>query len=454
MNNKENNYLIKLIDLIYEKHQNLLPFLDVFRNDIETIKFIDSDSDMTAMIKLHDKRFEIIFNLRFIREYDLNDEDILWVICHEISHYVLEHLTSNINHKYSKSFCDIAFDCQVNSLLYIINERRDIDVLLKTNKINYTQFLHGEDPNGYYFLLVPPFLKENKVREDFQKINLNEKKRERIIDFWYKNYSENPLGLSEICGYLEKIIEDNNPTEEIIPEGNNQEIPESLVNLSEVFKNYKSENSLASEEIEDSNDSDRFDLSDTKIDERKKQRLKEAIAQAVFNNKKNVKQGVYSIMMRSIIPSINRREAVMLSNGLIPSFYGTEFDVSIPESVAIYIDFSASTQPYHKTICKHIAELRGLYKGPYFAFSEQVEEISYEDLLAGNFDVADTDIGPVIQHINKNKFQKALIITDGEFQAATIKTKAEIFVITFKKENNIDSLRKSCRIQREWVLEN
>ena len=181
--NKNDNYIIRFINLIYEKHLEPAPFLDVFRKDIRTIKFLELDDDETATINLNDGKFEILFNILFIRNYFLTDEDILWIICHEISHFILNHFNPHLNKKYSKDFRNLAFDCQVNSLLYNINERNEILLFKKLNGINHYQYLNGEDSDSYVFLTIPPFKDVQTVKDDFEKIQLDKEKADLIIEF-------------------------------------------------------------------------------------------------------------------------------------------------------------------------------------------------------------------------------------------------------------------------------
>ncbi len=453
----KNKYLIKLIDLIYEKNQNLIPFLDVFRKDIKTIKFLDLDEDITALLLLTNQKFEILINTNFITDYDLNDEDILWIICHEVSHYILNHLTSGLTRIYTNEFCNIAFDCQVNSMLYNINDRNPIEVLTKTNAINYEQFLSGEDRNGYYFLLVPPFKTKEEIESDLRKINLDKGKIDLIIEFWFKNYENGGLSLEEICEYLEKLIEEHEP-EEMPDENEHEEIPlddlelpESIIELSETMQKNIISNSETGKSIIQTGDI--FDLTNTPIDKRKKEILKDAVQRAMFDDKKDVMHGISQTVLRSIIPNISRKEALMLGNGVIPFFYDNIIETKVPKNAAIYIDFSISTKSSQKDICKNITALRDVFGGPYFAFAKEVQEISYQDLLIGNFEVSGTQIDPVIEHINKNKFEKALIITDCEFAEASIKTKASLFVILLEEYNKIKTLKSAGVIKKFWYLD-
>ena len=144
----------------------------------------------------------------------------------------------------------------------------------------------------------------------------------------------------------------------------------------------------------------------------------------------------------------------MIGFGVVPIFYSTYFETPQPESIAIYIDFSISTQDYHSEICGLLASMRSVYKGCYYAFTTDITEITFEHLTTGQFESGGTDITPVIEHINKNKFKKVLIITDGEFSPSQVITKSEIYLLLFEKSNTPYSINKSGSVKKVWFLKN
>jgi len=448
------NYIIKLIDLIYTKHQTLLPFLEILRRDIKNISFEELDDSYTAFIRLNDKKFEIFFNLNFINNYSLTDEDILWITCHEIGHYILDHLNSEYNKTHPKEFCNMAFDCQVNSLLYNINEQKPIEVLNKINQENYNKFLSGEDREGYFFLLVPPFKTENEIRQELKKAQIEEQKREIIIEFWFKNFSKEGLGLNDIFSYLEKLIEIKEPEEKLNKTENEKinidDLPDSLKELKEYLTEY---NGVFCSENIDEISNDIFDLTNVQTNNRDKETLEGAIKKTLFPKKIGTSDISSELIYRNIFPTINRIDALYFGNDVIPIFYENKITETKSSQTAIYIDFSISTAPYHQKICKSITSLKKVYRGPYFGFTESVFELSYQDLLNGNFQIKGTRIAPVISHINQNKFKKALIITDGEFNKTNIKTKADLYLILFNHENNVRSIKSVGKIKQVWSLE-
>lgn len=255
---KENDYLEKLIELVYTKKQKLIPFLDILRNDINCLTFTEDEDIESANIILHDGKFDIVINTKFIDEYQLNDEDVLWLICHEITHYALDHLKISSLSVFNDHVKNIGLDCQVNSLLYNLNERKTIELFEKGNKINYTQFLNDEDREGFYFLTVPPFLMEKEVKKDFNSLDYDAKKKDLIVEFWFKNFSVEGLGIMEIFEYLKQIFDNPYNNENNKEEDNN-------IDKKEESNDHNNENKEKGENEE--NGENKADESEEKIPE-------------------------------------------------------------------------------------------------------------------------------------------------------------------------------------------
>ena len=225
------------------------------------------------------------------------------------------------------------------------------------------------------------------------------------------------------------------------------ELPQSLIELSETLTTIREGQAAGKEYYEN-----KFDLTECPLNKDKKQILKTAIIRAMFESQTTSNSGISQTVMRSITPNINRKEALLLGNGIIPLLYESIYNSEKHDTAAVYIDLSFSTEPYHKEICKILTALREVFRGPYYAFTDSVEELSYSSLLRGEFKISDTEINPVIDHINKKKFNKALIITDGEFAKAVKTTKADLFVVLFEEHNNARPLLPAGNIKNIWYL--
>ena len=429
--------LSELIELIYDKHPKLLPFLDIFRKDINSLQFVPLGEDATAAIVLRNKKFDIVFNTEYIKREKLSDEDILWVLCHEISHYILGHLVSEYEKKYPPMFRNFGYDCQVNSMLYNINERKRIKVF-DPNLEAYGEFLRGAE-NELYFLLAPPHLSEKEVREDFEKVkNIDAEKLELIKEFWLKNYRPNGLGLDEIFYYLEKIL----PPEETKSETSEDEfehqdeafdeedLPESVRDFFDKL-NEAPAPPLPEEILEGFGDAFEieFNINDAELNRRKLNILRNAMREVLFYDGRGAVRELDFSRQRTVMPNVTRRETLMLGYDILPSFYENTMLSEIGKTLAVYVDFSASTFEYHAEVSKLIASLEEFKSARFFAFTENVYEIDYKDFFRGKFISGGTDIEPVYEHINKNGFEKALIITDGEFSTPQLFTNAKVFIL-------------------------
>jgi hypothetical protein len=449
---KINNKLSSLISLIYEKEHHLLPFLNVFRNDIKKLSFVELDESQTALIVLKNKKFEIIVNINFIKRYQLDDEDILWVLCHEISHFVLDHFNAPENTLYAHYFCNLMLDCQVNSMLFNINSRKRIPLFDKIYEDGFEKFIDGREPDNYEFLLVPPNGNKTEINAKLIASGIDNKKSEIMTKFWFENFSTTPLSLTEIAEYLEQILpadESDIHTSEDPP--TSDEYPETIKEISDSILNYNDEVINDSKVLQTDYFERNFDLSNIKNDKYKIAILSRAIKESVFEDKYCLESNSTVYDLRGMLPTPSRKEMVLLSTGTIP-FHYNNFAPNFEATTAIYIDFSISTITYHEEICKCISSLRNLFGGPYYAFTNEVEEISFDDVVKGSFRVSFTNIDPVLTHINENKIKKALIITDGEFSEPIGYTSAELYIILFSRNNNMDSLRNNHKIKKIWFL--
>ncbi len=456
---KNNSYLLNLIDLIYDKHHNLLPFLNIFRKDINKLEFKRLGKTETAFISLNNKKFNITVNIDFIEENGLTNEDVLWLICHEISHFILGHLTKRYNEKYSSEFCNIAYDCQVNSMLYNINRRNKISLFEKTNAKSYKEFLSGENFD-FSFLLTPPPSKE-KVNSDFSKIFYDVNKLEVIKEFWFENYSEHALSLDKIFYYLEQILpqdkterkpKESEPSENEKGEKPADELPESALEIFELLENEEEEKAdveIFQSAVEEMINRE-FDFAEIDFEKRKQNVLKQAVLSVFIDeNTKGAKEENF-VRQSSVFPAIARKEAVMLAENYLPAFYNNALPSQKKKLLAVYIDFSASTEPYHAEIIALINSIKNVYDGNYFAFSNDVSELSIEEINEGNFASGGTNITSVVEHVNQNRFNKVLVITDGEFASPKEISNAEFYFILFDENDSIDSVGDKLRVKKVW----
>ena len=118
---------------------------------------------------------------------------------------------------------------------------------------------------------------------------------------------------------------------------------------------------------------------------------------------------------RSVIPNFNdRRTALLYSLGKLPIFnkypeYGNR------TIVPCYLDVSGSQDHVKPFTLPVVSRLKDKIGDAVFCFSTYVSETKICNLRDGKIDSSGgTDFNPVAEHILKNNFKHAVILTDGE----------------------------------------
>ena len=150
------------------------------------------------------------------------------------------------------------------------------------------------------------------------------------------------------------------------------------------------------------------------------------------------------------MPNVSRKESLLITQEYNPLFYTQNQMRDEEKEVAIYVDFSYSTESYHAEIAKILTALKNQYRGRYFAFTTKITEMTFNDLIKGEYNSGGTDIEPVYEHINQNGFKKALIITDGEFCLPSNSTNARIFALLLGEESNAEAF--GIKPEKVWKI--
>jgi len=446
--------LEEIIELIYTKHNELLPFLPVLRNNIESVEIINNKTIETAQIELKNNKFYIKISKVMIDDYKLNTTDLMWILAHEISHYLQKHFDPNRIKTLSPSDENIIEDMQVNSMLYHINNKQQIELMMKLNGIAYQTLLESGDlRNCYGFMLVPPNKPEHEIRKEIMGIsNIETDKKEKLILLWFDNYNKG-LSLEEITVRLKEIIDFTKD------EDKQEQVPQEILDLEETLKGIFENSTNNKENIENeyySSCLDEIDLNLTpeQMQNRKLNILKYSIDKVLFKNKNYSTINDDEIFFKSVVPHYGRRETAMLSVGLQPLFYYKNEITKIKENkfAAVYIDYSASADEYKKTIYLLLLKLKDKYQGPYFLFTTKIKEVTLAEIKTGKTISGGTEIDCVINHINDNGFKKALIITDGEFEPYYTKTDIDFYALLYSTKNNASAIKQSGNMKNIWYF--
>lgn len=464
---KSSDYLKVIIHYIYHDKNELLPFIPVFRDNINSFTVVDDSVCNTARLIYQNQQFDIQLSRKFVDDYQLTTDDLTWLIAHEISHFLLNHLTVDIPDlkHYGAEFLNFCEDMQVNAMLFNINQRKKIRLFFMVNGIHYREFLKSEDLNMLGFLLSMPYKSRSRVEKDFTRISsIPPEKLEKLTALWFDTYSPKGLLLEEIARRLLEIVDLKNfqpeyvKTEsQILDEVTTQEIEDLKQNLPQ---------SLCPGESDEEGDWDgpvlsgdlSFELTLNAAEENQwKKRincLKYSIQRVFAPQSTFTTIREDEMFFKSLIPHYSRRETVMLSLGVNPVFYPNHYQVRSQsrEFAAVYIDFSGSTDQYKNMIYLLLLNLRDTFTGPYFLFSTIIQPVEWTELKAGKTLSGGTDYNIVFQHINHYKFKKALIMTDGEGDRPSAKTLADLYVLLYCQTDSPDSLLHTKRVKKVWYL--
>lgn len=445
---------------IYCDHHSLLPFLPVFRDKISTFSITDDDDiTRTGCIRFsRNGSYSIILNKKFIAKFDLDSKDIMWMIIHEISHYLLGHFDYPGTRNPLENF---VFDTQVNSLMYNINSRKSIGLLTKIYRRFYKQLKYKPEKSALMnVLLVPPFKKRELIEKELNEIGLlSEENTGEFVSLWYDLYSRKGLSVQVIYSRLSLIFDVKRMKNYyfilIQSEGRfNEELRKKIATkyidkISNYLGWFRKSDYFEHEIIPDPL---------TKKDIKELNLLKHAITQTLSDSKDHSIETEKEMFFNSVIPFYARKQITLITGGYYPLFFpGRFFSRDIENRFsAVYIDFSGSTRDYKDKIYFLLQELKDFFKGPYFLFSTRVKEVSLDDIKKGHAISGGTNIDAVLMHINENKFKKALIITDGLFDSPRIEINAEIYEILLKRYETIgreySKLKSTGKLKKSWFL--
>lgn len=148
--------------------------------------------------------------------------------------------------------------------------------------------------------------------------------------------------------------------------------------------------------------------------------IKKVLLQRFLTKRKIDRFIEYHNVKRSGISPIplypSKRDLVLLATGFYPGYFHNQVNRPKTEKngLAIYLDVSGSVNEYLPKIIGILANLKNDVNS-LFLFSNKVIETRFEDLLKGKIRTTyGTDFNCIANSIIENRFDKAVIITDGE----------------------------------------
>lgn len=124
------------------------------------------------------------------------------------------------------------------------------------------------------------------------------------------------------------------------------------------------------------------------------------------------------IRTASVLPALDRRSNILRFLGLQPLLYTWEVPVRARgdiQKVHCYVDVSGSVFDFISSFYRAVLGCRELVHAKVHLFSTAVSEAAWEELLRGRVETTGgTDINCVLEHLQRHRIRRAVILTDGD----------------------------------------
>lgn len=393
----------------YREHPELGEIINLFKR--MTIE--PNNKIPTARISLDENLLHIEVSPIFFNNYIKTPDDIGFVICHEILHFVLGHLTFE-----GRSAVKYAGHMQANLAMDIV--------------INQKLYKFFKKPET---LFMQKFYQNSSCPVEFLKpISAIDKKvfKHKVCKNFYLTISQNSeLSLDVVLSHVKfhsqvvyiRICE----IDEKIPSG-------VLKKLERLVKKFGYRAHGAGHELE------------KETVEKKKYIDRGGILRKIRQMLTEGSDSRLNLPFRSngVLPFFGRSDFLFLPVGVyIPLFHENPVVEPTEIGVRIYVDVSGSIFEELPFILALIEELKDIIAFPLYCLSTVVRPITREELLKRSiFTTKGTDYNAFARHLLDNRFKKAVFITDGyseidPYLSAQLRVKSHILTVLTTKNDKI-----------------
>ncbi len=396
-----------------------------------TIEIHEDENTPTAEIHKGNGFYYIKMGKRFKEKFIKTQEDYYFVLIHEYLHTFLSHFYLgkyySETEKENKALLNFIFDSIVNYFIaknLLLREPPLLKKLYKNLPYSLYMFLNPYELVKKGKLRGKPlaFLKKKKVhRADEVKLWINsflysgEEDIHGFISFMKSYLKENFARIYHNIIFIDRLKEFS------------EKIPSFLKEFWEKRAGYNEDEEIDKIKIKQGD----------KFSEETITAFKMAIKRVLAKGKGFINDFKIE-KTKSIVPFPGRKEFVFIKKRIYPVFFKRPIRYTVPDNKRprIYIDVSDSTSelwPFIYGICYFLKNSIG---EPIYLFSNKVYEITLEEMKSGKVrTTGGTDFDCVVNHILKNGFKKALLITDGcaglssNLKDELLKKQVEIYVI-------------------------
>lgn len=424
----------------YDKH-TLRKLIGVGR-----ITYSQSPS-MTACV-VDTKPYTLTFGVPFMEENMRTTEDCVYMLSHELTHLVLGHFAQDVlelfeDKKLGESALGIIIDCQVNATCY--------HSLREEKYFEFVKRFYSQDKMPVCFMRedgeVPDELKDTHKKLYSKEGITNEELIDALLPWFkqnqdkinefnekYKLGNHEDLKNGRISGESDETLTDlaehvANQMEEWIkdPEKEKKEQGKSKgsENAPEGQGEGDADKDIAKEDLKSGEQAGKGDTvrkqtirtckSLIEYARRVKSQLKNCWEQSPSGR---IHAAIESMspnrVRRGVIPNFRDSNATAVwATGNWPIFYRQK-RIGSKVIIPCYLDVSGSQSHVLPVVLPVVARLKEMVGNEVYCFSDYIAPATIYELEAGTYRTSHgTDFNPVADHILKNQFQSAVIITDG-----------------------------------------
>lgn len=337
-------------------------------------------------------------NLTFCREHLQSEDDVKAVLLHEFLHVMLLH---TVKYKTSNPLLNIALDAIINSIIFRYKGMQYANFFVRFYKWEKMSFLlRPEDRRRWRSF-------------DYEWIDIHR----RIYDGKYGGDD-----LYELLVYLKDKI-NMKDIEKISLLGNHcdEEISEESKDILDgIIK--KMDGTMIWNKSGVRGIGGKLNREEVEVIRHKKNKWEQSTLALLKKNllpdeKFKNETVIYETMLPVLSSSDRRSIARFKYSGLIP-IARNESTRPVPSHLAtIYLDVSGSMSSEIDALISLLFHFRSYIKMPLMVFSNEVTEARFNKGKLEYESSGGTSIGPVFDHLRKNKIGKSLIVSDGYVEA-------------------------------------
>jgi len=381
MNPKDLSALFVEAKKSYRHH----PFFSVLIPVISSTRIARDDSIRTACIRMQNGNPVMSINKNFCAKYVKTLEDVLFLLSHEICHFVYGHLLPpmlSFNEEHGPEVTNLALDIIIDQMLYK-------ELGEKQNEINLIRY-YKYSLCPITLLFPPSQLSESDFKNDSCKELYRQLKRyERFTPYRLVQHIASHQGFSYprlIKTYGVDIFMRARALK-----GGGQTL-QPLVDL--LLSRFRG-NQTAFRRLEAPKKESFLD-----------------IIRALFQDEDA--KGLDYRKAEGPIPFVGRKDLFHLATGRPNLIYHGNPDTVEERGLKVYFDVSGSMSEHIPKVLALIDQIKDYISYPLFAFSVGIHPVTRKQLMARQIvSTGGTDFDILAEHIIRNRHEKVLLITDG-----------------------------------------